>query len=140
MSKVFFDTAPVIYLIESHPVYMPRVVAFLHDSIQQNALLVTTVITYAEFGVQPYRRERIDLLDAFNDFVADFNFEYLPISHEIAEKSLEIRDKYPAIKLADALQLSAAILSGCDQFFTNDIPLRQVQEIQVVLVEDLPDV
>ena len=55
----------------------------------------------------------------------------------MAEKSAELRAKYKDIKLADALQLAAAIEYGCDAFFTNDKQSKQVSEINVVNLADL---
>ena len=39
--------------------------------------------------------------------------------------------------ITDALQLASAICSECDMFLTNDKQLRQVEEIQVLLVNEL---
>ena len=55
----------------------------------------------------------------------------------MAETAAQIRAKYSGIKAMDALQLASAITSGCDVFLTNDKQLRQVNEIQVLLVDDL---
>ena len=55
----------------------------------------------------------------------------------MAKKSAELRAKYKDIKLADALQLAAAIEYGCDAFFTNDKQLKQVSEINVVYLAGL---
>ena len=54
-----------------------------------------------------------------------------------ADKAVQIRAKYKGIKTADSLQLASAIVSECDVFLTNDKQLRQVEEIQVLLVDDL---
>jgi predicted nucleic acid-binding protein len=59
------------------------------------------------------------------------------VTEQVAEKSAELRAKYKDIKLADALQLAAAIEYGCDAFFTNDKQLKQVSEINVVYLADL---
>ena len=37
----------------------------------------------------------------------------------------------------DVLQIAAAIVSGCDMFFTNDKQLRQENEIPCMTMEDL---
>jgi predicted nucleic acid-binding protein len=36
----------------------------------------------------------------------------------------------------DAIQLSAAINAGADAFITNDIKLKQVKELKVIVLED----
>ena len=40
-------------------------------------------------------------------------------------------------KAMDALQISAAVESQCDVFFTNDKQLRQEKEIPCMTMEDL---
>lgn len=40
-------------------------------------------------------------------------------------------------KAMDALQISSAIASECDMFFTNDRQLRQEKEIPCMTMEDL---
>ena len=37
----------------------------------------------------------------------------------------------------DALQLAAAVISGCNAFLTNDKQLRQFMEIKVMTMDDL---
>ncbi|MDX1908990.1 MAG: PIN domain-containing protein [Bacteroidia bacterium] len=139
MNRVFFDTAPVIYLIESHPVYMPRIAAFMQETLQAGGQFFTSPITYAEFGVQPYRLRRWDLLDIYKQFLTDFSIISVPVDEACAFHTCKLRSEYPSLKLADALQLSTAILSGCHQFLTNDHSLSQIRAIEVVLADQLPD-
>ena len=49
----------------------------------------------------------------------------------------DIRGKYKGFKAMDALQISSAIASRCDMFFTNDKQLRQEKEIPCMTMEDL---
>ncbi|MCR5061201.1 MAG: PIN domain-containing protein [Saccharofermentans sp.] len=56
---------------------------------------------------------------------------------DIADKAAQIRARYTSFKAMDALQLAAAVLSGCDCFLTNDKQLQQFDEIEVQLVSDL---
>ena len=57
-----FDTSPLIYYIEQHPLYLP-VADDLFDSIQQgNTRAVTSVLTLLEVLVHPLRRGLIDLV------------------------------------------------------------------------------
>ena len=51
-------------------------------------------------------------------------------------KSAQIRAKYKSFKSMDSLQLACAIMSGCDVFLTNDRQLRQITEIQCILLDE----
>ena len=56
-----FDTSPLIYYIEQHPLYLP-ITDDLFDSIHQgNTRAITSVLTLLEVLVQPLRSGRLDL-------------------------------------------------------------------------------
>ena len=59
------------------------------------------------------------------------------IDGEIAKKAAKIRAEYKAFKSMDALQLSTAVLTGCDLFLTNDKQLKQFSEVKCITVDDL---
>lgn len=46
-----------------------------------------------------------------------------------------IQDLY--IKTLDALQIAAAVESGCEAFLTNDLTIKRVQEISVLVLDEL---
>lgn len=54
----------------------------------------------------------------------------------IAEKAAQIRVEYRDFKAMDALQLAAAICTGCDTFLTNDKQLKQFTGLHCVTVEE----
>ena len=43
------------------------------------------------------------------------------------------------LKTPDAIQISIGVLNGAQIFLTNDINLKQVKEIKVILLDDLID-
>ena len=68
------------------------------------------------------------------------NIEIVDIDSVIAEQGAKIRGQYKNFKAMDALQIAAAIVSGCDIFFTNDKQLRQFEEINCITVDELGQV
>ena len=113
VSRLFLDTAPVIYFVERNPEFVDRVdpifdrLEFLTD-LEQVYLNVVT---------------RGDVL-----FVEDT----LAIAHEAAR----VRFKYN-LQLPDALQIAAAIASNCEAFLTNDVQIKRVTELKVLVVSEL---
>jgi len=113
VSRLFLDTAPVIYFVERNPEFVDRVdpifdrLEFLTD-LEQVYLNVVT---------------RGDVL-----FVEDT----LAIAHEAAR----VRFKYN-LQLPDALQIAAAIASNCEAFLTNDAQIKRVTELKVLVVSEL---
>lgn len=50
-----------------------------------------------------------------------------------ALKAAELRRKY-GIRTADALHLATAITHNCEKFYTNDVKLKKIKEIEVEIL------
>ncbi len=77
------------------------------------------------------------LLDDFGVLLEDTGTDIIDITKPIAKRAAEIRAYYSRFKAMDALQLAAAVMSGCNVFLTNDKQLRQFAEIKVITMGDL---
>ena len=55
----------------------------------------------------------------------------------ITHKAAKIREKYPGVKGMDSIHLATSLYAKCDIFLTNDARLKQVSEVNVVLVDEL---
>ncbi len=133
--KIFFDTAPFIYLLENHPKYGQIVDDFIVEPVSNNVTFVTSILSLAEFGVIPERNNRQDLIDNFDDLLRNASFQIPEIERQTAIKAYQLRAKYPSLKAMDSIQLAVAINSGCDHFFTNDFKLKSISEINILIVE-----
>jgi len=60
----------------------------------------------------------------------------MPIDDSIAKQAAKLRVRYN-LSLADALQVAAALAAGCDAFFTNDIALKRVSEIKILVIDEI---
>ena len=85
----------------------------------------------------PYRLNNHQKIDDFERFLLDAKIELIDLTKEIAKLSAQIRAKYSGIKTMDALQLATAVQENCSLFLTNDKQLKQIKEINCLLVEDL---
>jgi len=133
---VFIDTAPLIFFIEKNPKYSAIVkpVVALIDSGQAKGL--TSTITLLEVLVLPLREGNKKLADAYRSILlSSKNLETCEISNAISEKAAALRAKY-GFKTPDSIQLATAIIRRMDYFLTNDLALKQVNEIKVVVLED----
>ena len=136
--RIFVDTAPFVYLVENHPDYYPLVSSFISSKIAISEFsLVTSVITLAEFEVNPKRNNQLIVIEKFRSKLKELDFLIAEITLDIAELSSDLRTKYPYLKLFDALQLATAINVKCQSFLTNDLRLKQIKEIDVILIEEL---
>lgn len=54
----------------------------------------------------------------------------------LAEQAADLRARYN-LRTPDAVQIATAIDTGCDAFLTNDIALKRVTEICVIVLSEL---
>lgn len=137
VSLLFLDTAPVIYQVEKNPVYFDRVAAIFQaiDVGQVGAL--TSPITLAECLVHPLRMGLAPVQQAFLDtIVQGANTTFVELGQVIGERAAQLRADYNLL-LPDALQLAAALTNGCDAFLTNDIRLKRVTGLRILVLDEL---
>jgi len=136
--KIFLDTAPFIYLIEDNPKYAKVVANYIADQIVVfESTLFTSAITIAEFSVKPKRNNDLAVIEKFKNKLKEHDIRVVDITEHIVELSADLRAKYLSLKNFDALQLATAISSGCVNFLTNDIKLKSIEEIKIVLIDEL---
>jgi predicted nucleic acid-binding protein len=134
---MFLDTAPIVYLLEKNTTYFERVrLIFEHiDTGQIRA--VTSPVTLAECLVVPFRRQDELLRQAFISFIAHGNHtRFVTIDEQTGTFAADLRARYN-LNLPDALQVASAIGAGCDTFFTNDLQLKRVVELRVLVLDEL---
>ena len=68
-------------------------------------------------------------------FLPSGSFAVWDLSRDVVEKAAELRAKY-RIKMLDALHIATAIVSQADLFVCNDLGLRRVTEIKILLLSD----
>ena len=132
-SKVFIDTAPFVYILEYNKIFTPAT-EMVFSEFPENTVFITSVITYAEFCVKPITKKNSDAIKEFLSFAEDMNCDFKNVDISIAKIVAILRAKYKFLKTPDALQIATAIHYNCDKFITNDKKLKQISEIDVVLI------
>lgn len=135
--KVFIDTAPFIYYLERSEQHFDKMRKFFRECCEYNVDIVTSAVTYEEYLVYPYRENRPELIDNFENFISGMDIQILSIDKEIAKQAAILRGRYQHFKAMDALQIASAIRSGCDLFLTNDKQLRQETEVACLTLDDM---
>jgi len=64
------------------------------------------------------------------------DFETMPIDAETAKRAATARAQYN-LRTPDALQVATALEFDCQAFLTNDIPLKRVTELRVLILDKL---
>jgi len=136
--RLFLDTAPVIYFVERHPQYYDLVRVFFEQINQQALIAVTSPITFSECLVQPYRLGQTELQQDFIELITNYdNVEFVPIDEEeLGIQAAQIRARYN-LQLPDAFQIAVALTANCEAFITNDVILKRVTELRVLVLDEL---
>ena len=129
-SRIFFDTAPIIYFLDKSPLYFDKMKQFLFKTANENSQFYTSVITDMEYVVEPYKGNNQKKIDNYYSFQSFLDIKKIDINTEIASYAGMLRGKYEFLKGLDSLQIAAAHFYDCDYFVTNDKQLLQVNEIK----------
>ncbi len=135
-SKVFVDTSPIIYYLDKGSNY-DEAREFLTRSNARGLRMVTSVLTIEEYMVYINQMNSTQLEEDFYVFLKGMGIDVLPIREQDAIRAASLRIRYPELKRMDCIQLAIAITSKCDVFLTNDKDLRQVKEVQSIILSEM---
>ena len=135
--KVFLDTAPLIYYIEENPQYSIILNKLFLENSKGVFLFQTSVITLLEVLVLPMRMNENQLVEQYQKILCNStSINILDVTVEIAKKAAAYRAKY-GLKTPDSIQIATAVEASADYFLTNDIRLKAVKEIEILVLEEL---
>ncbi|MCL5421127.1 MAG: PIN domain-containing protein [Nitrospirae bacterium] len=137
INSIFIDTAPIIYYIEAHPEFGPLTKEVVTTFQEGNLTAYSSVITLTEVLPKPVESGDEKLARKFADFLKHGkHLTMIEISEGIAEAAGKLRGRYPVLKTVDAVQIAAALEIGCEAFLTNDMKLKQIKELKVMVLKD----
>lgn len=120
--KVYLDSCIIIYLVERHPHYSTIVEARMQTLL--SAKFCHPPLVRLECLVMPYRNNDKALLGLYETFLnAQTQLDLQPA---IFDQAARLRAQHKGLKTPDAVHLSAAVLNGCTEFWTNDDRLQTV--------------
>lgn len=132
-SIVAFDSAPLIYYFEDHPLFAPLLEEIFEAIEKGSPLGVISAMTFHEILVKPKRENNISLITTYQGELLDqSNFTVSPVTTKIAELGADLRTKYPALKSPDALIVATALVTGADVLITGDKRLEKILELPII--------
>jgi predicted nucleic acid-binding protein len=137
INSIFLDTAPIIYYIEAHPQFGPLAKEVVTTFQTGNLTAYSSVITLTEVLPKPIENGDEKLARKFAEFLKHGkNLLMIEISERIAESAGKYRANYPFLRTMDAIQVAAALDIGTEAFLTNDMKLKQIKELKVMVLKD----
>lgn len=129
---VAVDTAIFIYFLEEHPAFAPAIRELFQAADRGEVALVTSGVTLLEVLVQPYRVGNLALAERYESLLTrSRGLTLVPLHPRLLRAAAQLRAVH-GVRTPDALQLAAALMSGCGAFLTNDRRLPQVPGLRVV--------
>ena len=134
---VFFDTAPLIYYIEENRNYIKLLDKLFEANNNGKFLFQTSVITLIEVLIYPMRENQMQLAQKYQDILRHTStIDLLDVNTDAAISAAKYRAAY-GLRTPDAIQMATAVDSGANFFLTNDLKLKKVTEIEVLVLEDM---
>jgi predicted nucleic acid-binding protein len=139
---ISLDSAPFIYLIQEDPRYISVVEQIFSEISYGSITGVSSYLSLLEVLIKPIKEGARDIATQYRDLMLNNAFlKLLPLDDKVAETAAELRAKYDGngfkLKTPDAIQIATAILNEADVFLTNDSRLKNVKEINVVVLSEI---
>lgn len=134
---VAVDTALFIYLIEEHPQFLEPVRSLFSRADRGAIEIVTSALTLLEVLVVPLRQDDEQLASRYDALMTrSRGVRIIDLSRELLRTAARLRAQHNALRTPDAIQLAAAISSGCTSFITNDRKLPKISQVRVLQLSD----
>lgn len=130
--RVGVDTSIFIYFIEEDSQYLPLVAPLFHEADRGRRELVASTLTLLEVLVVPYRAGNQLLAERYEALLTrSRGIRLTELTRDLLRAAAQLRAA-TGVKTPDALQLVAALGSGCSAFLTNDRRLPRVPGLNVI--------
>ena len=131
--RVYLDSCMTIYLIEGAAEMRERVGARLLGDAGARPTIAFTDLSRLECRVKPLATGNAATLLDYDAFFATPGYLRLNLDGSVFDLATELRARH-RLTTPDALHLAAAIVAGCDEFWSNDDRLRHAAEARMRVV------
>jgi len=131
-----FDTMIFIYHFEDHPLFAPLTEP-LFEAIDRGDLSAeVSVLLAGEVLAGAKKAADNEMLLRYRHIFGKFpNLSLHDADMPVMERMSELRVTY-GLKTPDAIHVATALLNGAQAFVTNDAGVKQVNELDVLVLED----
>ena len=131
---VVVDTAPIIYLLEDHPQFLPLFIGLFEAEAAGELQIAVSTITVAEVLTGPLRAGQDALAHRYETALS--RYAVVAVDSAIAVSAARLRARY-ALKLPDAIQLATALELGAAALVTHDRDFARVEGLAILRGEPL---
>ncbi len=135
MSRVFWDTMLLIYLLEGNAAFRPRAEALLARSRRRGDSLFTSYLAVGEVMAGVERFDEPIKAAAVRKTLDEIGFRFLPFDAG-AVRPFSLLLGQEKLKIADAIHLASAASAGIDLFLTGDERLTKLDVPGIQFIAD----
>jgi len=135
MSRVFWDSMLLIYLLEGNPAFRPRADALLARSRRRGDSLFTSCLAVGEVMAGVERFDRPIKAAAVRETLENIGFRFLPFDAGSMRPFSFLRGR-EELKVADAAHLACAASAGIDLYLTGDMQLLRLDVPGIQFIAD----
>ncbi len=135
MSRVYWDTMLLIYLLEGNPAFRPRADALLARSRTRSDALYTSYLAVGEVMAGVERFDQPIKATAVRETLNEIGFRFLPFDAGAVQPFSLLRGRLK-LKIADSIHLACAASAGIDLFLTGD---KQLAKLDVPGIQFIAD-
>jgi len=134
---VGLDTMVFIYHFEENQPYSPLTFSIFESLEKGNFNGITSILTLLEILVKPKKENNLLLTERYKLLFETFpNLQVKEINENIADIASSLRANYN-INTPDAIQIATSLEVKADIFITNDVTLKKISEIKVLLLSEM---
>lgn len=131
------DTMVFIYHFEENQAYSPLTFSIFESLEKGNFNGITSILTLLEILVKPKKENNLLLTERYKLLFETFpNLQVKEINENIADIASSLRANYN-INTPDAIQIATSLEVKADIFITNDVTLKKISEIKVLLLSEM---
>ncbi|HEV2215180.1 MAG TPA: PIN domain-containing protein [Terracidiphilus sp.] len=135
MSRIYWDSMLVIYLLEGHPGFRPRAEQLLVRARRRGDALFTSYLALGEVMAGAAKSPDPNKTRVVQETLKEMGFSFLPFDAGAVEPFSILR-AVERLKIADAIHLACAASAGMDLFLTGD---RQLTRLDVPGIQFIAD-
>lgn len=133
---VYIDSAILIYSVEAHPDYR-ELLRPLWLSLQENEIeVITSELSEMEVLIVPLRNNDRALVNDYRELMFNGEMRLIPISQTILREAARLRAT-TNLRTPDAIHVATAINTGSTLFLTNDLRIRQIPNLPIIVLQEV---
>ena len=127
--RVVVDSAPLIYLLDGHPVFAPLFEGLFEAHEQGLVEIAVSAVALAEVLTGPLRHKQDTLAKRYEKALA--GFDLVPVTQKVALTAARLRAN-TGLRLPDAIQAATALETGAAALVTHDRDFSKLKGLKIL--------